>query len=39
MRSCEKIGMIGWTKISSKFYNCGFLEGKGYKAFIDNEYY
>jgi hypothetical protein len=29
--------MIGWARISSRFYNCGILEGKGYKAFIDNE--
>jgi hypothetical protein len=30
--------MRGWAKISSKFYNGGLLEGKGYNVFIGNEY-
>jgi hypothetical protein len=29
---CEKIGAVGRAGISSKFYNCGHLEGKGNKA-------
>ena len=29
---CEKIETIGRSAISSKFYNCGCLEGKGNKA-------
>jgi hypothetical protein len=29
--------MRGWARISPKFYNCGLLEGKGNKAFIDKE--
>jgi hypothetical protein len=33
-----KKGMIGWARISPRFYNCGLLEGKGYKAFIEGEY-
>jgi len=28
LRSCEKIEMIGHAGISSKFYNCGSLEGR-----------
>jgi hypothetical protein len=29
---CEKIQTIGRAAISSKFFNCGCLEGKGNKA-------
>jgi hypothetical protein len=30
--------MMGGARISPRFYNCGLLEGKGYRAFIANEY-
>jgi hypothetical protein len=38
MKRYEEIGRIGWARISSIFYNCGFLESKGYKVLIGNEY-
>jgi hypothetical protein len=36
--NCEKIGMRGRARISSRFYDCGLLEGKGYQTVTGNEY-